>query len=171
MRQENIAIQALVESLIFRLDEKTEMITKCLHQLSEEELWQKPNQVSNSVGNLMLHLCGNIRQYIISGLGNQQDTRERDLEFSISGGFDKAALLKKLDMVLEEAKSVLRTMDDQAWLADYQVQGFQLSGVGIALHVVEHYAYHTGQIALWTKLLKAQDLGFYEDTDLNIKND
>lgn len=171
MRQENIAIQALVESLIFRLDEKTEMITKCLHQLSEEELWQKPNQVSNSVGNLMLHLCGNIRQYIISGLGNQQDTRERDLEFSISGGFDKAALLKKLHMVLEEAKSVLRTMDDQAWLADYQVQGFQLSGVGIALHVVEHYAYHTGQIALWTKLLKAQDLGFYEDTDLNIKND
>ena len=171
MSRENIAIQAFADSLIFRLDEKTEMISKCLHQLSEEELWKRPNEVSNSVGNLMLHLCGNIRQYIISGLGNRDDIRERDVEFSISGGYTKAVLLEKLHGILEESKGVLRTLDNEAWLTDYQVQGFTLSGIGIALHVVEHYAYHTGQIAFWTKLLKAKDLGFYEGMDLNIKND
>ena len=171
MSQENIAIQEFVESLIFRMDEKTEMIAKCLHQLSEDELWKRPNEVSNSVGNLLLHLCGNIRQYIISGLGNQEDVRERDLEFSSSGGYNKEALWKKLDLVLEEAKSVIQAADESTWLSHYQVQGYKLTGVGIALHVVEHYAYHTGQIAFWTKILRSKDLGFYEGTDLNIKND
>ncbi|MBT8311525.1 MAG: DUF1572 domain-containing protein [Eudoraea sp.] len=171
MSMENKAIQAFTESLIFRLDEKTEMIAKCLHQLSEEELWQRPNQASNSVGNLLLHLCGNIRQYMISGLGKQDDIRERDLEFNISGGYTKAALFEKLDGVLEETKAVVNALDNEAWLSEYQVQGFKLSGIGIALHVVEHYAYHTGQIAFWTKLLKAEDLGFYEGMDLNTKND
>ena len=171
MSRENKAIQALKESLIFRMDEKTEMISKCLQQLSEEQLWKRPNNVSNSVGNLLLHLCGNIRQYLVSGLGKQEDTRERDLEFSISGGYSSDELLKKLHAVLEEAKSVINSINEDAWLSDYLVQGFRLSGIGIALHVVEHYAYHTGQIAFWTKLLKAQDLGFYDGTDLNIKND
>jgi len=171
MSMENKAIQAFTESLIFRLGEKTGMITKCLHQLSEEELWQRPNKASNSVGNLLLHLCGNIRQYMISGLGKQDDIRERDLEFNISGGYSKAALFEKLDGVLEETKAVVNALDNEAWLSEYQVQGFKLSGIGIALHVVEHYAYHTGQIAFWTKLLKAEDLGFYEGMDLNTKND
>ena len=171
MSQAYNAIKALRESLIFRMDEKTEMIAKCMHQLKEEELWKKPNEVSNSVGNLILHLCGNITQYIISGLGNGEDLRERDLEFSISGGYTREELMKKLKDVLEEAKGIIRASDEQTWLSDYQVQGFQLSGVGLAIHAVEHYAYHTGQIALWTKLLKEQDLGFYKGTDLNIKNE
>ena len=171
MNTENKAIAALVESLIYRTDEKTEMNLKCLELLSEEELWLKPNAASNSVGNLLLHLCGNISQYIISGLGQQADTRKRELEFSTKGGYSKKELLDRFQQVLEQAKTILRETDSEAWLKTYRIQGFELTGVGIAVHAVEHYAYHTGQIAFWTKMLKEQDLGFYDGINLDAKNE
>ena len=165
------SIDEILESLLYRMDEKTEMILKCLDMLTEKEIWKRPNEVSNSAGNLILHLCGNITQYAISALGQRKDIRERDLEFSAQGGVSKEELIDKLSTVLKEAREVMLSCTEEQWLSDYKVQGFTLSGIGIAVHVVEHYAYHTGQLAFWTKQIKGKDLGFYSGADLNAKNE
>ena len=148
----------------------TPRIEKCLSLLSEADVWKRPNATSNSVGNLILHLCGNIRQYIMSGLGRQPDTRERDEEFRATEGFTKQELLQKLTETVAEAAAVIEATDEDNLLSERKVQGYTLTGAGIIIHVVEHYSYHAGQIAFWTKLLKDEDLAFYGNADLNIKN-
>lgn len=162
--------QQFIEQAIYRIEENTPRVTRCLMELTEEEIWKKPNMVSNSIGNLILHLCGNIRQYIISGLGEQEDTRQRDKEFSINKLYGKAELLNKLQETVAEAVAIVATTDAESLLTIRSVQGFSLSGVGIIMHVVEHFSYHTGQIAYWTKILKNTDLGFYAGLNLNAKN-
>lgn len=159
-----------IDQAVFRLEENTPRIKKCLEELTEEEVWKRPNDSSNSVGNLILHLCGNITQYIISSLGEKEDERERDKEFETRGGFTKDELFEKLSSTVDEAVEVIKEMDEKKLLKVRSVQGFEYSGVGNIIHVVEHYSYHTGQIAFWTKLLKDRDLGFYAGVDLNVKN-
>ena len=161
----------LIEQAVFRLNENTPRIKKCLDQLTEEEVWKRPNESSNSVGNLILHLCGNITQYTISSLGGKPDNRERDKEFDAKGGYSKAELYEKLSSTVHKAVETIKKMDEQSLLKVLSVQGFSYSGVANIIHVVEHYSYHTGQIAYWTKLLKDKDLGFYAGVDLNIKNE
>ena len=157
----NAFSKEFIEQSIFRMEENNVRIEKCLTMLSEDEVWKKPNQSSNSIGNLILHLCGNIRQYIISSLGKVEDTRKRDLEFSTSGGFSKKELLNKLLGTVSEAARTIKNLDEKNLLDVKSVQGFEYSGIGNIIHVVEHYSYHAAQIAFWTKLLKDKDLGFY----------
>ena len=76
----------------------------------------------------------------------------------------------KLQQTTSEAIAVMESLDESALVKQYHVQGFQLSGIGIIIHVTEHYSYHTGQIAFWVKLLKNNDLGFYQNINLNVKN-
>ena len=156
--------------IIFRLEENTPRIEKCLVELSEAEVWQRPNPALNSIGNLILHLCGNITQYAVSSLGSAPDTRDRDAEFAASGGFSKTELLEKLRQTVANAVDSIRNADASELMRVRLVQGFEMSGIGIMVHVCEHYSYHTGQIAFWTKLLKNKDLGFYAGLDLNVKN-
>ena len=158
------------EQIVYRLDESTRMITISFDQLSEEDIWRKFNESSNSIGNLILHLCGNITQYAIASLGNIEDKRDRDKEFEAVEGYSKDELLKKLITTVSEAKTVLENSLVSELMRKREVQGFTFSGIGIAIHVAEHYSYHTGQIAFWTKQLKNKDLGFYDGMDLNIKN-
>lgn len=159
-----------IEQAIFRLHENTPKIEKCLLLLNEEEIWKRPNTNSNSVGNLILHLCGNITQYIIASLGAKEDKRDRELEFSIERGYKKRELLDKLKSTIDQAVVILKDLKEQDLIAIRSVQGFKYSGMASIMQVVEHYSYHTGQIAFWTKLLKDQDLGFYAGIDLNQKN-
>lgn len=159
-----------ISQAIFRLNENTPRIEKCLRELSEEDVWKKPNNSSNSVGNLILHICGNITQYVITSLGEQKDQRKRDEEFDAVGGYTKAELLACLNNTIHQTIEVLRKLDEKDLLQVRSVQGFQFSGIGNIIHIVEHYSYHTGQIALWTKLLIDRDLGFYAGVDLNQKN-
>ena len=160
----------IISQAIFRLEENTIRVEKCLNDLSEKEVWLKPNNASNSVGNLILHLCGNITQYIISSLGREEDTRNRELEFTTSGGYNKSELLSKLNSTVKQAVDIIKNLSEDELLRVRSVQAYELSGIGIIIHVVEHYSYHTGQIAFWTKLLKDKDLGFYAGIDLNTKN-
>ncbi len=157
-----------IDQSLHYLHLNTPRIEKCLGELSEEEVWQRPNEASNSVGNLILHLCGNIRQYIVSGLGQQPDTRARSVEFSVTEGFSKAELLQKLNETLQLADTVIQAADENNLLTERTVQGFTMTGLAIVVHVVEHYSYHTGQIAFWTKQLRNQDLGFYAGINLDI---
>ncbi len=155
---------------IFRMDESTERIEKCLNMLTIAQACQKPNESSNSIANLILHLCGNITQYILSALAQEEDTRQRDLEFSTQWDADIPTLAKKMRSTADKAMAVISNLPEEELLRKRIVQGFELDGIGIIIHVVEHYSYHTGQIALLTKLLVDKDLGFYDGIDLNVKN-
>lgn len=170
MDKEAQLVEELVNNALYRMDESTRMIKKSLDQITDEEIWLKPNESLNSIANLMLHLSGNISQYIISSLGETEDIRNRDAEFNATGGLTKAAVLKKLEDTVNTAKRVIFDTTPEQFVKVRQVQGFTLSGVGIVLHAVEHYSYHTGQIAFWVKQLKNRDLGFYDDMDLNKKS-
>lgn len=171
MKMNSPEIAEFAEQIILRMEENTPRIEKCLAELTEAEVWQRPNDASNSIGNLILHLCGNITQYAISSLGNSADVRDRNAEFAATGGLSKTELLEKLSWTLREAVEVIRLASREEMLRVRTVQGFRMSGIGIAIHVCEHYSYHTGQIAFWTKILKNRDLGFYAGLDLTVKND
>ena len=159
--------QALIAECRRRLfEESVPRIKKCLALLDEEELWLRPNSETVGVGNLVLHLCGNVRQWLVSGLGGAADTRERAKEFSEAGPIPAPELLSKLDAVMAEARRVLDRLTPDDLVRSRPVQGFEETGVGILLHVVEHFSYHVGQISLFVKLRKEVDLQYYAGVDL-----
>ena len=135
-------------------------IVKCLEQLSEEEIWWRPNSVSNSAGNLVLHLCGNVRQWIISGLGGAKDMRKRDLEFSEQGPIPRKALVTQLRQTVREASRILSRLSDESLTRNYRIQGYRVTGLDAVFRVAEHFRYHTGQIIYIIKLKRARDLKF-----------
>lgn len=155
---------------VLRMGENIPRIEKCLVLLSEDEVWHKPNTNLNSVGNLLLHLCGNITQYIVSSLGGEPDKRIRDEEFGAKGGYTKAELFDKISSTISTACAVINNASHEELMRVRSVQGFNYSGMGNVIHVAEHLSYHVGQIAFLTKVLKDKDLGFYAGQDLNIKN-
>jgi len=165
------SVQQFKEEAIHYFSLNFPRIQNCLSHLSEEELWHTPNESTNSVGNLLLHLCGNITQYILSGIGGAADERERDLEFSQKGNYTKKELADKIKEVLEASEAVIGSMTEEQLMQQYHLQGFELSGYSVVIHVVEHLSYHMGQIALLTKLMHNKDLDFYAGLDLNIHNE
>ena len=100
MDKEEQLVEELVNNALYRMDESTRMIRKSLEEINDDEVWQKPNASLNSIANLMLHLCGNITQYIISSLGETDDKRNRDAEFIKTGGLTKTELLDKLEDIV-----------------------------------------------------------------------
>jgi uncharacterized damage-inducible protein DinB len=159
-----------ISQSIIRIDENTAKVKSCMKELDDHEVWFYPNAHVNSVGNTILHLCGNIRQYVISSIGGQHDIRERDLEFSTKGGFTNAELVIKLSDTIEEAKSFIACVSHENLHRHRIVQKTSYSGIGIIIHITEHYSYHTGQIILLTKLFKDMDMGFYAGKNLNDRN-
>ena len=135
-------------------------IAACLHELSAQQIWWRPNPASNSVGNLVLHLEGNVRQWIVSGLGGAPDRRERDLEFAETGPISSRALSARLRRAVTDAGRVLRKLDDEALTRTYLIQGFRVTGLRAVFHVAEHFALHAGQIILLAKALTGKDLQF-----------
>jgi uncharacterized damage-inducible protein DinB len=135
-------------------------INACVKRLSADDLWWRPHAGSNSVGNLILHLSGNVRQWIISGLGGAPDKRERGKEFAEAGPVPAGALLRRLRSTVIEACDVLHQLTGRDLKRDYIIQGFTTSGFNAVYHVAEHFAYHTGQIIYVTKLKCGEDLGF-----------
>jgi uncharacterized damage-inducible protein DinB len=167
---ENIFRKEFIEQTLKSIDENTSKIKACMMQLNEKDIWFRHNEHVNSVGNIILHLCGNIRQWIISSLGRAPDIRERDLEFSTAGGFTKEELTTRWQDTMQEAVTVITDASPENLLRNRVVQGSAHSGIGIIIHVTEHYSYHTGQIIFLTKLYKNIDMGFYAGTDLNKHN-
>jgi uncharacterized damage-inducible protein DinB len=135
-------------------------IVECLQQLSEEDIWWRPNGASNSAGNLVLHLCGNVRQWIISGLGGTEFHRERDREFAERGPISRQKLVTQLRRTVRDACRVIARLSDDSLSRKYEIQGYHPMGLDAAFHVVEHFGYHTGQIIYITKLKRSRDLHF-----------
>jgi len=162
---------AIISDIKIRIfDECFPRIHQCLHLLSNDQIWHRPNDNSNSIGNLILHLCGNIRQYFISGIGEKKDVRERSLEFSEKGPLPKEHLQDLMDTLLTDIKVVLENVKSEDLIAIRKVQGFTMTVTSILIHVTEHLSYHTGQIAFYTKQVKDVDLKFYGDMDLNVRS-
>ena len=139
---------------------------QCLQQLNEDQIWYRPNANSNSVGNIVLHLCGNVRQWIGAGLGGQADIRERDQEFAEKGPIPRAILLAKLDNLEKEVQQVLAAVRPEDLLRKREVQIYEESGLSILVHVVEHFSYHVGQLTYIVKMLNDVDTGYYAGQDL-----
>ncbi len=154
------AIIGNVELRLFK--ESLPRIIKCLDRMNEEQIWWRPNETSNSVGNLVLHLCGNVSQWIHTGLGGLMDERNRQQEFDAREGINREELLSKMNTTMELAGTIIREVTAEDLLRIRPVQTFQESGLSILIHVTEHFSYHTGQIAYITKMLTDRDLSFYD---------
>lgn len=152
-----------------RLTESEDRIVKCVGLLNDEQLWHRPNPHVTSVGNLVLHLSGNVGQWINSTLGEMPDIRMRDAEFEERAPVPRAELLNRLSKVMKLAHRTIAELPPQGVSRIWRVQGFEETGTAILLHVVEHFSYHTGQITLHTKLLLDIDTGYYAGQDLSAK--
>jgi uncharacterized damage-inducible protein DinB len=161
--------ELLLKECVTHLEEGRQRIHHCVALLTDEQTWHRPNEHTVSAGNLVLHLCGNVRQWIISTLGGDSDSRDRDNEFNTTGPVDRAQLLGDLDATIARALEVIASLDEEQLLRTYRVQGYTPTGVGIVVHVTEHFSYHVGQITLHTKLLRNVDTGYYSGVDLNTK--
>jgi uncharacterized damage-inducible protein DinB len=146
----------------FLLGDYLPKIERCLEKLTDDQIWWRANEESNSIGNLILHLCGNARQWIICGVGGQPDHRNRDAEFAQRGVIARDELLNLLRSTLAEVDTTLRTFDPSLLLEYRKIQGNDVELLYAIFHVTEHFSMHTGQIIMLTKMLTASDLRFYE---------
>ena len=144
-----------------RLRQSLDRIDKCLARLTEDQIWSRGHESENAVGNLLLHLAGNVRQWISSGVGATPDTRDRDSEFNAQSGPSKDDLIAALRATVEEACGVIESLSPERLAAMVHIQKYDASVLEAIYHVVEHFGMHTGQIIFATKLLTGEDLGFY----------
>lgn len=137
-------------------------ILRCLEEMDEDQVWWRPNAESNSIGNLILHLCGNVRQWIVSGVGGRVDTRERQAEFDEMGPMPTEVLIHKLKTAIEASTRTILAQEPATLHEKRTIQGAEVTGIEAIYHAVEHFSMHTGQIIYITKLHQGKDLAFYK---------
>jgi hypothetical protein len=157
MSVESLFLQCSVE----KLSEFLDRIDVCLGKLNEDQIWKRGHENENAIGNLVLHLTGNVGQWIVSSLGNNPHHRNRDGEFAARGGFTPVQLSANLRQTVEQGTQIISALSTPQLTRTYNIQNYQVSGVEVVYHVVEHFAQHTGQIIFGTKILTGADLGFY----------
>ncbi len=159
------ASQSLAEEFIGisrrQLRERLSRIETCVAKLDTEQIWGREHQTENAIGNLILHLAGNVRQWIICGVGGAPDERDRDAEFSGREPVPAEELLARLRQTIDEADAVLARLSLEDVLIERHIQVYDVTVLEAVFHVVEHFAEHTGQIIWATKRMTGEDLGFY----------
>lgn len=138
-------------------------LRECVGSLSEEQIWWRPNEASNSIGNLLLHLNGNVGQWLVASFEKREANRNRPHEFAERGPTPVAGLLARLGSTLEEAGAVLARLTPEELAATYTIQGKTVTGMEAIYHSISHFILHFGQIAYITKQLENRDLGFYRE--------
>jgi hypothetical protein len=131
--------------------------------LSGEQVWWRPNDASNSIGNLILHLNGNVYQWLVASFNREEDKRNRPAEFAAKGEATAADLLGRLGATLDAAGAVLDRLTAEELLVPYEIQGYRVRGLDAVYQVVEHFGLHYGQIVYIAKNLTGKDLGFYKE--------
>jgi uncharacterized damage-inducible protein DinB len=152
-------------------------INAAIDALSDEQVWRRPNESSNSIGNLILHLSGNVRQWIVSGVGGAEDRRDRASEFAARGSASKGELIELLKATLDEAVEVLARIEAECIAAQDDAplqrvckpQAYEVTVLDAVFHVVEHFSSHTGQIIFAAKWLAEGQVSFYDDRRLNLE--
>jgi uncharacterized damage-inducible protein DinB len=156
-------IEQFKDAACRKLEQDISQIARCAALLNDEQAWWRPNEHCNSVANLALHLAGNIRQWIVAGLGGEAFARDRPAEFAARGPQPLAPIVAELLGVVERARSVISCMDAASLSRRYGVQGYDVSGLQAVFHVAEHISFHTGQIVHITKTIRDVDLSLYDD--------
>jgi uncharacterized damage-inducible protein DinB len=136
-------------------------IEDCLGRLAYDQVWLRGSGNENAVGNLVLHLCGNVTQWIGSGVAGRPDRRERDAEFAARGDVQPAELAARIRAVVDDAVVVIRSLPPARLAERITVQKYDVTVMEAIYHVVEHFSMHTGQILFATKVLTGKDLGYY----------
>jgi uncharacterized damage-inducible protein DinB len=157
-----MSIEALFTDWAARkLEQNASRIEACLGRLDDGKIWLRGSENENAIGNLVLHLCGNVRQWIGFGVGGKPDVRARDREFSARGGVTREELIERLQMTVSGAVEIIRGLPAGRLGERTSVQSYEVSVLEAIAHVVEHFAHHTGQIIFATKALTGEDMGFY----------
>jgi uncharacterized damage-inducible protein DinB len=138
-------------------------LRKAVETLSDDQIWWRPNEASNSIGNLILHLNGNVWQWLVASFSGLEDRRDRPAEFSATGDLTAADLLAQLGATIDEAAKVLARLTREDLLASWKIQGYTVTGLAAVYQVVEHFGLHYGQIVYITKMQEGRDLGFYKE--------
>jgi uncharacterized damage-inducible protein DinB len=154
--------QAFLEFSAGKLAQLRDRIHDCAGRLTPDQIWLRGSDSENAVGNLVLHLAGNVRQWIGHGVAGEADQRDRDAEFAARGGVEKDALLARLDANVDAAIATIRTLAPAELTRKTTIQGYEVTVLEAIYHVVEHFAQHTAQIIFATKLLTGSDLGYYK---------
>jgi uncharacterized damage-inducible protein DinB len=144
-----------------RLELSLSHIEACLGKLTGEQVWARGSENENAIGNLVLHLAGNVRQWIVAGVGGVPDTRQRDAEFSARGSASIPELTERLREIVREGAAVIAAVAPERLAERVVIQKYDVPVLEAIYHVVEHFSLHTGQIIFATKLLTGSDLGFY----------
>jgi hypothetical protein len=138
-------------------------LKECVAPLTTEQVWWRPNEASNSIGNLILHLNGNVGQWLVASFNKDEDKRDRPAEFAAKEGATAAELLTRLGATLDAVAAVLERLTVEELLAPYEIQGYHVHGLDAVYQAVEHFGLHYGQIVYITKCLTGKDLGFYRE--------
>jgi hypothetical protein len=144
---------AVVHAAAAELNDCFRMLKHCVLQLPDDLLWHRPTAHQNAIGNLLLHLHGNLQQWIVCGLTGQTDIRHRPSEFSISRGPDSAELMQSLQNCVHRASDLLRSLSQDDLLRSQRIQGFEMQGMAALQHAVSHFRGHTQEIIGRTRLL------------------
>lgn len=163
--------KALVQEFEVRVfQENYSRIFKCLTLINENQLWISPQANIPSIGNLILHLCGNVRQWILSGIGGELDNRNRAQEFEIQKNIRKSELIFLMENLRMKIKQSLQDFDERKLFEMTNIQGFNCSYFSAIIHVIEHFSYHTGQITTLTKWITNEETGYYSQLNLDQLN-
>lgn len=144
-----------------KLKQFEERIEVCLEKLTEEQIWARGHENENAVGNLVLHLAGNVTQWILGPFGGIADKRDRDGEFAARGGVAAETLAGKLRTTVDRAADIVGRLTSEQLTQQYTIQNYPVSGLEAVYHVVEHFGQHTAQIIFATKMMTQKDMGFY----------
>lgn len=160
----NAAEEFLDRSRYYLSDEYLPKLRQCVEALPDDAIWRRANESSNSIGNLLLHLAGNVRQWIVGGVGEEDVERDRPAEFSARDGSSGADLIENLSRALAEADSVLEGLGVDDLGRSCLIQDRDTTVLEAIYHVVEHFSMHTGQIVLLTKAYAPERIRFYDDS-------
>lgn len=128
-----------------------EMVEHCLRQLSDEQIWHRDEPSLHSIGNVLLHLEGNLRQWVVAGLGSACDARRRPREFSELGPIAKRQLLDDLRVCVAEARQAIAELTIADLLRVRRIQGFEMTGIAALWHALPHFRGHVQELIRLTR--------------------
>ncbi len=144
-------LAAIRVEAIHELTSAVTIVEHCLAQLTEAQVWWRPTESMNSVGNLILHICGNVGQWIVCGLGDEPDHRQRQTEFDERGPLSHAELRQRLTTTLAAARATLAHTTADDLLSERTIQGFGVNGLRAVFHSVSHFRGHVQEIVHLTR--------------------
>lgn len=153
--------RAFLSYSVEKLRQYEQRIEICLRKLTDEQIWWRGAEEQNALGNIVLHLSGNLTEWILQALGNEPPSRNRDAEFNARAGKSGEELTAQLRDSVERAIAVIETLSAEQLMQEVSIQSYRLPVLQAVYHVVEHFSQHTGQILFATKLMVSEDLGFY----------